>query len=130
MSQAREPFQEGLFIEEGGPALLASRCASCGRVFFPCRENCLECGGEELSPTELTGPAKLYTHTRVMMPVHKYAPPFTLAWVEFPEQVRVMGQVRENGQELALGMEMKLIIETLWAEEDKDIVGYRFQPLG
>ncbi len=129
MSGTKEPFQNGLFVKNGRGALLAGRCPSCGRVFFPRREACPECGPGELEPLELTGPASLYSYTRVMMPVHKYKPPFTLAWVEFPEQVRVMGQVREDGGELTLGMKMRLTIDTLWSEDDKDFIGYKFEPV-
>jgi uncharacterized OB-fold protein len=130
MARERVPFQEGLFSEEGQGALLAERCRSCGRVFFPRREFCPECSDKDLEPLELSGPARLYSHTRVMMPVHKYKPPFTLAWVEFPEKVRVMGQVKGDDRPLSIGMEMKLVIDTLWTEEDRRITGYKFQPLG
>ena len=125
----RVPFEKDLFVEEGGGALLASKCRSCGKVFFPKRTVCTECFKEDMEEIYLREGAKLYTFTTVQMPVYKYKPPFTLIWVEFPEGVRVMSQAKNlEKQPLKIGMDMKLVIETLWEENGKEIIGYMFQP--
>ena len=125
----RVPFEEGLFVETDGGALLASKCKSCGRVFFPKRKTCIECSGQDMEEIHLKENAKLYSYTSVQMPVHKYKPPFSIAWVEFPENVRVMSQVKGGEeQDLKVGMDMKLIIDTLWKEEGKEVIGYKFEP--
>ena len=123
------PFENNLFVEEDGAALLASKCRSCGKVFFPKRKGCTECSGQEMEDIYLKEGAKLYSYTSVQMPTHKYKPPFTLAWTEFPEGVRVMGQVKDKkGIDLKIGMNMKPIIDTLWNEEGKTVIGYMFEP--
>ena len=130
MTMERVPFAPGLFSEKDGGALLAARCKSCQRVFFPQRSACLECSSTELQSVELRNTAKLYTYTGVQMPVHKFKPPFVLCWVEFPEGVRVMGQVKnKDSKKLKIGMDMKLVFDVLWKEEDKDIIGYKFEPV-
>ena len=96
MTIKRVPFAPGLFIEEDGGALLAVKCRSCERVYFPQRPICLGCSSNNLETIKLRSMAKLYTYTGVQMPVHKYNPPFVLCWVEFPEGVRVMGQVKSR----------------------------------
>jgi uncharacterized OB-fold protein len=131
MAKERVPFAEGLFVEDNGGALLAGKCGSCGRVFFPQRPNCLNCWDEELEGIRLESRPRLYTFTAVQMPVHKYAPPFTLAWVEFPEGARVMSQIRNEGDlPLEIGMEMRIVIDRLWEEEDREVIGYMFEPVG
>ncbi|MCK4821440.1 OB-fold domain-containing protein, partial [bacterium] len=126
----RIPFEQGLFVEEGEGALLASKCKSCGKVFFPKRTVCTECSSKDMEEVHLREGAKLYTFTTVQMPVHQYKPPFTLIWVEFPEGVRVMSQVKDSEkQPLEIGMDMKLVIDTLWEEEGKEIIGYMFEPV-
>jgi 3-hydroxybutyryl-CoA dehydrogenase len=114
----RIPFEQSLFVEEGEGALLASKCQSCGKVFFPKRTVCTECFNQDMEEVYLREGAKLYTFTTVQMPVHKYKPPFTLIWVEFPEGVRVMSQAKDSEkQPLKIGMDMKLVIDTLWENE-------------
>jgi uncharacterized OB-fold protein len=79
---------------------------------------------------QLKDGAKLYTYTTVRMPVHKYTPPFTLGWVEYPDGVRIMSQIKERDEQpLKIGMDMDLVIDTLWEEETKVVIGYKFQPL-
>ena len=64
------------------------------------------------------------------MPTDHYDPPFAIGWVEFPEGVRVFGQIKDwESQVLKIGMNMELVIDTLWEEEDKEIIGYKFRPL-
>lgn len=126
----RVPFEQGLFTEEEGGALIASKCNSCEKIFFPKRTDCTECSGKDMEEIHLRDGAKLYSFTNVQMPVHKYKPPFTLIWVEFPGGVRVMSQVKDSGkQPLKVDMDMRLVIDTLWEEGGREIVGYKFEPV-
>jgi 3-hydroxybutyryl-CoA dehydrogenase len=126
----RVHFVEGMFTEADGGVLLANKCKDCGKVFFPKRHVCAGCGASDMDEVLLRDGAKLYTYTTVQMPIHKYKPPFTLGWVEFPEGVRVMSQIKDwDKQPLKIGMEMKLVIDTLWEEETKEVIGYKFQPV-
>ena len=124
-------LREGLFTEDAdGAALLASRCISCGQVFFPKRGHCLDCFGHDMEQVILGRIGRLYTFTIVHMPTQHYNPPYAIGWVEFPEGVRVFGQIKGwESQPLRIGMEMKLVIDTLWQEEEKEVIGYKFQPL-
>lgn len=131
MNRERIPLRKEMFTEdvEGG-ALLASRCKSCRRVFFPKRGYCFDCFSKDMEQVTLSGACKLYTFTIVRMPAKHYEPPYAIGWVEFPEGVRVFGQIKGwESQPLRIGMEMKLIIDTLWQEEEKEVICYKFEPL-
>jgi len=130
MSKARVPIREGLFTEgKKGGLLLAIKCKSCGQMFFPPRKRCLDCFGQDMEEVALSNTGKLYTFTIVHMPAHKYKPPFALGWVEFPEGVRVFGQIKGwESYPLKIGMKMKAVVDTLWEEEEKEVYGYKFEP--
>jgi uncharacterized OB-fold protein len=131
MSKARVPIREGLFTEgKKGGLLLATKCKSCGQMFFPPRKSCLDCFGQDMGEVALSSTGKLYTFTIVHMPAHKYKPPFALGWVEFPEGVRVFGQIKGwESYPLKIGMKMKVVVDTLWEEEEKEFYGYKFEPV-
>ena len=131
MERERTALREGLFTEDAeGGVLLASRCKSCGQVFFPKSEYCLDCFGQDMEQVILSRTGKLYTFTIVHMPTEHYKPPYAIGWVEFPEGVRVFGQIRGwDKQPLKIGIEMKLVIDTLWEEEEREVTGYKFEPL-
>jgi uncharacterized OB-fold protein len=130
MSKERVPIREGYFVEEkDGGHLIATRCKSCSQIYFPPLQRCIECYGKDMEEIKLAKKGKVYTYTIVQMPVSHYKPPFALAWVELPEGVRVFTQLKnwENAK-LQIGMDVNLVIDTLWEEEDKVVYGYKFEP--
>ncbi|MFO7773758.1 MAG: OB-fold domain-containing protein [Dehalococcoidia bacterium] len=131
MKRRKAPLREGLFTQDAeGAALLADMCNICGQIFFPIRERCLDCPNQDMEPVLLRGTCRLYTFTIVNMPTEHYDPPYAIGWVEFPEGVRVFGQIEGwERQPLKIGMNMKLVIDTLWQEDDREIIGYKFRPL-
>jgi uncharacterized OB-fold protein len=127
----RVPLQEGLFKEgpEGG-TLLGNKCASCGQIFFPKAQLCLDCGHEALTEVELSRRGTLYSYTIGHMPSIHFAPPYALGYIDLPEEVRVFAplELTEDSQ-FEVGMEMDMVIEKLWEEEGKEIIGYKFKPV-
>lgn len=132
MSKERVPIREGYFTEDkDGGQLLASKCKSCGRIYFPPHQRCLECYGQDMEEVKLSKTGEIYTYTVVQMPVKNYKPPFALAWVELPEGVRIFTQLKDwENKELKIGMDVNLVIDTLWEEEEKEVYGYKFAPVG
>ena len=130
MSKERVPIREGCFVEEKyGGHLIATRCKSCSQIYFPPLQRCLECYEKDMEKIRLSGKGKLFTYTVIEMPVSHYKPPFALAWIELPEGVRVFTQLKNwENTELQIGMDMKLVIDTLWEEDEKVVYGYKFEP--
>lgn len=128
MERVKMLFAPDLFsIDEGG-SLFANRCNDCGKIFFPKRDHCLNCHSDDMEDFLLKGKGKLYTYTIVQMPAHKYSPPFALGWMEFPEGIRVMGQLKNwENKDLKIGMTVKLVTDVLWKEDENDIIGYKFE---
>jgi uncharacterized OB-fold protein len=73
---------------------------------------------------------KLYSFTTSHMPSTHFRPPYTVGWIDLAEGIRIFSAIkRTEGQELQIGMEMGLVIDELWQEPDRRIVGYKYQPI-
>lgn len=110
-----------------GKALLASKCKVCGQVFFPKTKLCMGCLHEEMDEIALSRRGKLFTFTVVHMPAANFQPPYAVGFVDLPEGVRIFSQLDLlQNKSFRVDMEMELKVDTLWQEEDKKILGYRF----
>ncbi len=119
-------------LHEGpdGTRLIGGKCDSCGQVFFPNAEFCLACGHENLTETLLSEKGSLHSFTVVHMPASGFPPPFAIGYIDIEQGVRIFSQLcMDEENPFQTGMEMKLETGTLWCEEDKDIIGYRFSPV-
>jgi len=140
----RVPAVEGWFTEdaEGGPALLGSRCTSCGTYAFPpesryCRNP--DCDGSEFETVELSRRGRIwsYTDARYQPPPPYVAAdpyvPFCLAAVELAaEKLVVMGQVVPgvSVDDLKVGDEVELVVDTLYTEGEQEFLVWKWQPVG
>lgn len=145
MTQApATPAIEGWFSvgdADTAPALLGSRCTSCGCTFFPvtagfCRNP--SCVGEEFATVELARRGRIWSYTDAQyQPPKPYIAdtdpyePFALAAVELPEGLVVMGQVaRGYGvADLRVGLEVELVVERLYTDETGDRLIWRWRPV-
>jgi uncharacterized OB-fold protein len=128
-------------MDEQAPCLLGSRCRSCGSTFFPretafCRNPA--CESSEFESVELSRRGTLWSFTD-----NRYPPPapyvasdpfepYAIAAVELAaERMVVLGQVvRGVGTErLRAGMEMELVLDTLYSDEANDYVVWKWRPV-
>lgn len=124
------PIRKGAFTEGPGGKLLGNRCKECGQVFFPTVQLCLSCLKEELEDIELSQKGELYSYTIGNMPSMHFSPPYAVGYVDMPERVRIFAPlVITEDKPFKVGMDMEVVIEKLWQEDDKEIIGYKFKPL-
>ncbi len=140
----RVPAIEGWFTtgEDGAtPALLGSRCAACGTYAFPaesgfCRNP--DCDSTAFETVELSRRGRIwsYTDARYQPPAPYVAAdpyvPFCLAAVEMAaEKLVVMGQVVAGVtvDDLSVGDEVELVVETLYSEDGTDHLVWKWRPL-
>lgn len=141
MSKTEAPAIEGWFtMDRERPHLLGTRCKSCQNVFFPketsyCRNPA--CNGTEFDEIELSRTGRLWSFTN-----NCYAPPepfvaddpfepYAIAAVELEaEKMVVMGQVTAgvSVEELEAGMEMELVLETLFEDDDNEFLVWKWRP--
>ncbi len=141
MTATGTPAIDGWFTTGPEPALLGSRCATCGTVFFPrtagfCRNPA--CAGEEFEETELSRRGTIWSYTDAQyQPPAPYVArtdpyePFALAAVELPEGLVVLGQVADGYgvADLRVGAEAELVVETLYVDESGDRTVWKWKPV-
>ena len=141
------PAIEGWFTTGAEPALIGSRCTTCGTVFFP---RCVDsgghgfcknpaCDGEEFADTELSRRGRVWSYTDAQyQPPAPYVPasdpyvPFALAAVELPEGLVVLGQLADGFgvTDIKVGDEVELVVETLYADESGEHSIWKWRPTG
>jgi uncharacterized protein len=139
MSKQRVPAVDGWFtMDTAEPHLLGSRCRACGSFFFPkeslsCRNPA--CAGTELEEIALSRRGKVWSFTtNCYPPPPPYVAtdpfePYALAAVELAdEKMVVLGQVAPGvpAEELRVGAEMELVLDTLFEDDEHDFVVWKW----
>lgn len=138
----RVPAVEGWFtLDEEAPRLLGSRCRSCGSCFFPkeslyCRNP--RCGGRELDEVPLSRTGKIWSFASgAYPPPPPYVSPdpfvpYVVAAVELAEECMVvLGQMiaGTDPADLHVGMEVELVLETLFERDGVEHLVWKWRPL-
>ena len=123
--------RKDLIVEnQSGVALLANRCKSCGQTFFPKALLCFSCFNEDMEDLTLSHRGKLYSYTVANMASMHFEPPYAIGLIDMPEGVRIFTPLKTIPEKsLRVGMEMEVVIEKLWQEDNKEVIGYKFRPV-
>jgi uncharacterized OB-fold protein len=141
MSKKRTPAIEGWFTDDDDPRLLGTRCKACGNLFFPREETFCRnpaCAGTEFEEVKLGRRGRLWSFTNncYAPPAPYVAPtdpfePYAIAAVELEqEKIVVLGQVVPGFavEDLEAGMEMELVTDTLFEDEENEYVVWKWRP--
>ena len=128
-------------MDPDDPRLLGTRCEACHTYFFPketlaCRNP--SCDGTELKEVPLSRRGRLWSFTNNCYPPP--APfvaadpfePYAVAAVELEEEkMVVLGQVVAGVDvaELAAGIEMELVLDTLFEDDDNEFMIWKWRPV-
>lgn len=104
----------------GGVELVGSRCAQCGTVYLPKALACVQCGSHNaFVPKALSPRGTLYTYTVVCGSGGVWPDVYAVGYVDYPEGVRVFGQIRETSAEaLRAGAEVGVEKALLYRRKD------------
>lgn len=136
------PAVEGWFTLADPPALLGSRCTSCGHMAFPKATTfCANpvCTGSDFAETPLSRQGRLWSYTDA-----RYRPPppfvgltephepYALAAVELEaEQMVVLGQVIAGVgvDQLHVGQPVELVLDVLYSDDEHDYLVWKWAPM-
>ena len=134
----RVPIEPGFFSVPDDPAetprLLGSRCRACGEHFFPRRVICAKCLSQGTDDVELSPEGTLYTWTYVHFPLFNSKRAdhggYGVGQVDLPEGPRIQAVLSGGPGDFAIGMRMRLELETLRENaEGQQVVIHRFRPV-
>lgn len=128
-------------MNQDKPHLLGTRCKGCGTYYFPkqsmyCKNPA--CDSEEFETVELSRTGKVWSFTNACyQPPEPFIAadpfvPFTIAAVELEkEKMIVLGQVIAgvNVSDLKAGMEMELVLDTLFEDATSEKLTWKWQPV-
>jgi uncharacterized OB-fold protein len=135
------PLREGLWknLRNGNEQarLIGSRCSSCGEIFFPKKEKnwCVHCNRPALKETTLSNKGKIATYSVVMQQpgggFYKGPVPYAYGCVDLEDGVRIETLFSaDNFDQLEVGMDVELVIERLYTDNDgNEVVTFKFKPV-
>jgi len=134
------PVQEGLWTtppdKNEKPQLIGSRCPSCGELFFPRKEKglCVHCQKQGLEDIKLSREGKINSFTVVMIRpaggYYKGPVPYAYGAVHLKDSVEFYTLFTGNLDELIVGMDVELVIEKLFDDEEgNEVITYKFKPI-
>jgi uncharacterized OB-fold protein len=91
-------------------------CNSCGKVYFPPRPFCPECGSRDVVVMKASGRGRLFSYVINHLPTPGFEPPFAIAVVELDEGPRLMSNIvgcPQTPEALKIDMPLEVTFETL-----------------
>lgn len=123
-----------MFTNTGsGLALVAQKCADCGKVSFPRKRVCPACFGERLADHALSATGTLHTYTCTYVGAPHLPSPYVIGFVDLPEGIRLLSLIVDCDpwdEVLQVGMPMAMTIGPLMRDEGGEMLHtYKFKPM-
>lgn len=99
------------YLDQG--KIMTTKCTLCGTTVFPPKLYCADCGREDMEWVEINGTGTVATFTTVY-----YGPagfedetPYTIAIVEFPNGVQMLGHIDKevDSKSVAVGTKVRAV---------------------
>lgn len=132
----------GWFTEDGGPALIGSRCTTCGTAAFPAASYLCgspACGGREFDEARFAATGTVWSYTDLRyQPPSPFVPatepyePYALLAVEVDGSgLVILGQAVAgiSVTDLSVGTRVELVIDTLFSDDDNDYTIWKWRPM-
>jgi len=130
---------DGFTWEADEPQLIGGRCAACAAVSFPKELSCPRCGATEVAEHLLPRRGTLWTWTtQEFLPKEPYIGdetdetfrPYGMGLVQLGDEVRVESRLTTaDPDQLAIGMEVQLVVVPFKEQGDDTIVTFAFEPV-
>ncbi len=118
--------------------LIGTKCGNCGKVDFPPRSVCPDCGRKSVGKMQsykLGGKGTVVTYTTIYDAPSQFdmQKPYVMAIIEMDEGVRLTSQlINVKPEDVKIGMKVQATFRKLGQEGDAGVIhyGYKFRPAG
>ncbi len=110
--------------------LEATKCAKCGKVHFPPRVVCDECGGREFEPYALPSEGKVITHTVIRTPPRGFSDeaPYCMGIVELSDGTRLHCQIADcEPERLEVGLPVTIEFRRIQEAGESGVLAYGYK---
>ncbi len=110
--------------------LEASKCKSCGKVYFPPRTYCGECKSKKFETVKLSDTGKILTYTVVRVGPSNFSQetPYVVAIVEVNDGVRFTMQVADiDVNKVEIGQKVKIVFRRIQDEGKSGLHCYGYK---
>lgn len=123
------PPESAMFVRgaEEMLGLLGGRCVDCGTISTPpsIHPHCVACGGPKLEPVALARHGTVHTYVvNYTMPA-PFVAPLPLAVLDLDDGARLMLQVVGDGEGLAIGRAVRLVLRRYAYERGVPVYGFK-----
>lgn len=117
--------------------LVAGECKSCGKISFPQRRLCTECGEEDFKEVKLSGDGEVFTYTVIARGAappefavqQRKVGPFVVAIVKLNEGPKIVAQLTDcDPSDVTIGMRVESVIRKIYEQEGVIRYGFKFRP--
>ncbi len=116
--------------------LVGTKCGSCGKVDFPPRSVCPDCGRKSVGKMQtykLGGKGTVVTYTTIYDAPSQFdmQKPYVMAIIEMDEGMRLTSQLIDvKPEQVKIGMKVQAAFRKLGQEGDAGVIhyGYKFRP--
>lgn len=110
------------------PFLKGYRCKKCGQLDFPKLSPCPNCWGEEFEMVPLSRTGKLYAFTEIYFGQPGVQAPYTFAYVDLPENLRIFAQLEGEVKNFRCDEEVELTTGPIRTNNDGlPVISYQFR---
>jgi uncharacterized OB-fold protein len=110
--------------------LEAGKCKKCGKICFPRRLICPDCGEKKFDTIKLSREGKLNSYTVIHIGPSKFIEhtPYAIGVVELKEGVRFLSQIVDcDIDQLRTGMPLKVEFRKISEEGEAGIINYGYK---
>ncbi len=110
--------------------LEAGKCKSCGKIYFPVRLVCKECGSRKFEKISLSREGVLVSHTVIHIAPAQFTDqvPYVVGVVELKEGVRLLAQIADcDEKQLKKGMPIRIEFRKISEEGNAGIINYGYK---
>lgn len=110
--------------------LEAGKCTKCGKIVFPFRLICPECGHREFETVKLPDTGKILTYTVIRVAPSQFTDqqPYAIGIAELANGVKLLAQIGDcDVKDIKVGMEVQIEFRRIQTDDHHGVLSYAYK---